>query len=80
MKLYMFRTVPLFVIRSFSLYKQKWYMSYRFVESNANRIRMELRSILTLLALLSTNLYDIHHCCVYGEKLLMMDTETVRNM
>jgi hypothetical protein len=29
---------------------------------------------------LSTNLYDIHHCCVYGEKLLMMDRRTVRNM
>jgi len=29
---------------------------------------------------LSTNLYDIHHCCVYGEKLLMMDRGTVRKM
>jgi len=29
---------------------------------------------------LSANLYDIYHCCVYSEKLLMMDTETVRNM
>jgi len=26
---------------------------------------------------LSTNLYDIYHCCVYSEKLLMMDTGTV---
>jgi len=26
----MFRTVPLSIIRSFSLYKQQWYMSYRF--------------------------------------------------
>jgi len=34
----------------------------------------------TLLALLSANLYDIHHCCVYSEKLLMMDRGTVRNM
>jgi len=25
-------------------------------------------------------LYDIHHCCVYSEKLLMMDRGTVRNM
>jgi len=30
MKLYMFRTVPLSIIRSFSLYTQQWYMSYRF--------------------------------------------------
>ena len=33
MKLYMFRTVPLSSIRSFSLYKQQWYMSYRFADS-----------------------------------------------
>jgi hypothetical protein len=29
---------------------------------------------------LSTNLYDIHHCCVYSENLLMMDRGTVHNM
>jgi len=28
---------------------------------------------------LSANLYDIYHCCVYSEKLLMMDRGTVRN-
>jgi hypothetical protein len=33
MKLYMFRTVPLSIIRSYSLYIQQWYMSYRFVDS-----------------------------------------------
>ena len=32
-KLYMFRTVPLSIIRSFSLYRQQWYMSYRFADS-----------------------------------------------
>ena len=26
---------------------------------------------------LSVNLYDIRHCCVYSEKLLMMDRGTV---
>ena len=51
MKLYMLQTVPLSIIRSFSLYTQQWYMS--------------------------TNVYDIYHCCVYSEKLLMMDRETV---
>ena len=50
----MFWTVPLSIIRSFSLYTQQWYMP--------------------------ANLYDIYHCCVYSEKLLMMDTGTVRNM
>ena len=29
---------------------------------------------------LSANLYDIYHCCVYSEKLLMMDRGTVRNV
>jgi len=33
MKLYMFRTVPLSTIGSFSLYTQQWYMSYRFADS-----------------------------------------------
>ena len=26
------------------------------------------------------NLYDIYHCCVYSEELLMMDRGPVRNM
>ena len=72
----MFRTVPLSIISSFSLHTQQWYMSYRFADSFASRIRMEL----ILLAKLSVNLYDIYHCCVYSEKLLMMDRGTVRNM
>jgi len=29
---------------------------------------------------LSANFYDVYHCCVYSEKLLMMDGGTVRNM
>jgi len=29
----MFRAVPLSFIRSFSLYTQQWYMSYRFADS-----------------------------------------------
>jgi len=29
---------------------------------------------------LSANLYDIDHCHVYSEKLLMMDRGAVRNM
>jgi hypothetical protein len=33
MKLYMFRTIPLSITRSFSLYIQQWYKSYRFVDS-----------------------------------------------
>jgi len=68
LKLYMFRTVPLSIIRSFSLYTQQWYMSYRF----ADRLR----------AVSGWNQFrpDIYHCCVYSEKLLMMDRGTVWNM
>jgi hypothetical protein len=29
---------------------------------------------------LSANLNDIYHCCVYSEKLLMMDRGTAQNM
>jgi len=29
----MFRAVPLSIIRSFSLYTQQWYKSYRFADS-----------------------------------------------
>jgi len=29
---------------------------------------------------LSANLYDIYHCCVYSEKLLMMDTGTPKHV
>ena len=29
---------------------------------------------------LSANLYDVYHCCVYSEKLLMMDRGTVQNV
>jgi len=29
---------------------------------------------------LLANLYDIYHCCVYSEKLLIMERGTVRNM
>jgi len=29
----MFRAIPLSIIRSFSLYTQQWYMSYRFAAS-----------------------------------------------
>jgi len=45
----------------------------------ASRIRTEL-SPPDPARKLSANLYDIYHCCVYSEKLLMMDRGTVRNM
>ena len=68
----MFRTVPLSIIRRFSLYTQRWYISY-------SRMRTELAHS-DPARKLSANLYDIYHCCVCSEKLLMMDRGTVRNM
>jgi hypothetical protein len=67
MKLYMFRTVPLSIISSYSLYIQQWYMSYRFVDSFRAGSGCNCSSILILL-LLESCLYDIYHCWVYSEK------------
>jgi len=50
MKLYMFRTVLLYIIRSlFILYTQQWYMSYRFVDSFRAGPDGPVSSILVLL-------------------------------
>ena len=61
------------IIRNFSLYTQQWYMSYGFIDSLQAGAYAPTRK-------LSAKLYDIYHWCVYSEKLLMMDTGTVRNM
>ena len=62
----MFRTVPVSIIRSFSLYTAMLYVIQVCWQLTADK--------------LSANLYDIYHCCVYSEKLLMMDRGTLRNM
>ena len=46
----------------------------------ASRIRTELQFRPDPARKLSANVYDIYHCYVYSEKLLMMDRGTVRNM
>jgi len=61
----MFRTVPLSIIMSFSLYTQQWYMSYRFADSlraGSGRFRPDPARKL------SANPYDIYNCCMYSEK------------
>jgi len=82
MKLYMFRTVPLSIIRSFSLYTQQWYKSYRFADSLRAGSKWNSKFRPDPARKLSANLYDIrvYHCCVCSEKLLMMDRGTLRNM
>jgi len=69
----MFWTAPLSIIRSFSLYTQRWYMSYRFADSLWAGAYAPAHKR-------SANLYDIYHRCVYSEKLLTMNRGTVRNM
>jgi len=78
-KLYVFQTVPLSIIRSFSLYTQQWYLSYRFADSlqaasGRNWFHPDPARKL------SANLYGIFHCCVNSEKLLVMDRGNVWNM
>ena len=51
-----------------------------YVIQLASRIRTELQFRPDPARKLSANLYDIYHCCVYSEKLLMVDRGTVRNM
>ena len=46
----------------------------------ASRIRMQQEFHSDPARKQSANLYDIYHCCVYTEKLLMMDRGTARNM
>jgi len=71
----MFETVPLSIIRSFSLYTHQWYMSYSLrAGSGRNWFRPDPARKQ------SANVYDIYHRCLYSEKLLMMDRGTVRNM
>jgi hypothetical protein len=66
MKLYMFRTVPLSIIRSLFTVNSEWYMY--------------MSSILVLLesCLQTCMTYTIAECTM--NKLLMMDRGTVRNM
>jgi len=55
------------------IFSRQWYMSYS-LRAGSGRIRPDPARKL------SANLYDIYHCCVHSEKLLMMDRGTVRNM
>jgi hypothetical protein len=75
MRLYMFRTDPLSIIRSFPLYTQQWYKSYMFADRlragsgwNSHPLASRQQSCMT---------YTI---AVYSGKLLMMDRGTVRIM
>ena len=63
---YMFRAVPLPIIRSFPLVFSSTSRMEKFLPGRAWK--------------LSTNLHDIYQCRMYSGKLLMMDGGTARNM
>jgi len=80
MKLYMFRTVRLFIIRIlFTVHSAMVYV-IQVCRQLSSRTRMELCSILVLLesCLQTCMTYTIAECTV--NKILMMDRRTVRNM
>jgi hypothetical protein len=65
MKLYMFRIVPLATVRSYSLYIQQWYMSYRFVDSFRAGSGCSILILLLLESCLQTCMtYTIAECTV----------------
>jgi len=73
----MFRTVPLSIIRSFHCTHSDG-ICHRFANSLRAGSGRNFRP--DPARKLSANLYDIHHPCVYSEKLLMMDRGTAQNM
>ena len=70
----MFRAVPLSIIRSFFTVHTATVCVIQVTVTACEQFRPDPARKL------SAKLYDIYHCCVYSEKLLMMDRETARNM
>ena len=70
----MFRTFPLSIIRSFSLYTQQWYMSYKCADSlQADQDGIDSVLILSASYQQTCMTYTI---AVSSEKLLMMGRGT----
>ena len=72
----MFRTPPLSIIRSFFHCKHSKGVCHTglLTACEQDQYRTWFRPDPARM------LYDIYHCCVYSEKLVMMDRGTVRNM
>jgi len=67
MKIYMFRIVSLFIIRSsFTVHSAMVYV-IQVCRKLKSRSRMKLQFYPGPARKLSTNLYDIYHCLVYSE-------------
>jgi len=66
MKLYMFRTVRLSIIRSLLTLHSAVVYVIQVCKRLSSRTRMELQFHPDPARKLSTNLYDIYHCWVYS--------------
>jgi len=80
MKLYMFWTVPLSIIRSFFYCTHSNGMCYIGLLTACKQDQDGTEFHPDPAHKLSANLYNTYHCCVDGKKLLMMDRGTVQNM
>ena len=79
-KLYMFRTVPLSIIRSFSLYTQQWYMSYRFADSLRAGLFLELNlRVSDSSSVHLQEFFSVHTAMVYVSKPICIAVCTVKN-
>ena len=82
----MFRTVPLSINRSFSLYTQQCVVDITGLLiacchcTHSNGICHTGLLTACCSQAVSKPVMSTTHCCVYSEKLLMMDRGTVRNM
>jgi len=57
----MFRTAPVSIISSFSLYTQQWYMSYRFADSCPTHVEFYFKNKLEKLVHLVGFIIRIYH-------------------
>jgi hypothetical protein len=79
-KLYMFRAVPLLIIRSFPMYIRHWSMSCSFDDSFQARLVVFEGCHQNCMTYMSCNFDDIYQCRMYSGKLLRMSRRTARNM
>ena len=80
MKLYMFRTVPLSIIRSFFTVHAAIGICHTGLLTACEQDQDGTAFHPDPGRKLSAKQYDIYDCCMYSGNLLMMDRGTVRNM
>jgi hypothetical protein len=80
MKLYMFRTVHLSIIRSLFTLHSAMVHVIQVCKQLSSRSRMELQFHPDSAWKRSSYLHETYQCRMYSRKLLMMDREDARNM